>query len=248
MKICKRCAHCNADEAKFCVKCGERLVEQQMSEPQILIETLQCAKCGYKNKIGVKFCGNCGNEFVSDEKNNMNKKNKNYRWIILLFIMIISAIVAVFNWEEIEDIFEKEYYFNAVMHHSQDVDMHGDTITIAIDTNADWLNKDNIVINIIRGALGNNIEWQRTDGSYTEYLEGHKYAFAPVAEVKFIDDRHVEVTIDKNRGYNRKFRIVVGTSDWGKSSDEIRGHPPVYKTVGFDLYQKGYEGTYRISK
>ena len=91
MKICKRCAHCNADEAKFCVKCGERLVEQQMSEPQILIETLQCAKCGYNNKKGVKFCGNCGSSLAQDSK----KIKRFFGWLLGLFGIVV--LVSVFS-------------------------------------------------------------------------------------------------------------------------------------------------------
>lgn len=241
MKICKKCAHCNADEAKFCVKCGERLAEQQMPEPQIEIETLQCVKCGYNNKKGVKFCGNCGNEFKYGKD---LKKTKKKRWRKILIAIFVILLICVGQTLWSDGYFEKDYYINAEMNHSAEIDMYGDTISISIDTNADWLNKDNIEI-LVGKKFTNN--WQTSTGNYID-LQGHKYAFDPVSKVRFVDDRHVEVTIDKNRGYNRTFRIVVRDSGWNKNRDEKGGRPHVSGQPFFDLYQKGYEGTYSISK
>ncbi len=52
----KKCPKCNADvplEAKFCLSCGEKL-----------IETMNCPKCNAELPKGAKFCSGCGEKLV----------------------------------------------------------------------------------------------------------------------------------------------------------------------------------------
>lgn len=47
--ICPKCGEHNEEDAKFCDKCGTKLVNV-------------CPNCGTENKADAKFCSNCGKE------------------------------------------------------------------------------------------------------------------------------------------------------------------------------------------
>ena len=46
---CRKCEHENLKTAKFCVKCGEKLLAPGV-----------CEKCGHGNRAAAKFCVKCG--------------------------------------------------------------------------------------------------------------------------------------------------------------------------------------------
>ncbi len=56
--LCPRCRFNNANDATYCIQCGQPLVTQS--------EYFYCPRCGFQNPYGSNFCGNCGDELRYD--------------------------------------------------------------------------------------------------------------------------------------------------------------------------------------
>lgn len=166
MKYCSQCGHANEDDALFCVKDGCKLGEpidgSQEDKPKKQI----CAKCGFENNEGVKFCGTCGNM--------LKKKKKHYyvRFIHIVLVILIFVAIGYILKEGGRKFINKpdSYYLELVSNHSFHISSEGGTIMFKINTNADWLTKDDFKISI-SGAIGN---------------------------VTFIDDRNFMVKLGRN--------------------------------------------------
>lgn len=61
------CGHENAVDAKFCVSCGARLIE----------EKIICGKCKHENPKNSKFCSQCGNNIVDKTCDKCGSANSN---------------------------------------------------------------------------------------------------------------------------------------------------------------------------
>jgi len=55
-RVCRQCGNMNPVEARFCGKCGEKLI---IESPQ----TKSCLQCNTVNEINAKFCISCGTPF-----------------------------------------------------------------------------------------------------------------------------------------------------------------------------------------
>ena len=244
MKYCTQCGHANEDDALFCEKDGCRLdktVEDIQSKD---IKTQVCEKCGFENGIDMKFCGKCGSAFDKNKR----KKDKNGGTPIVTvfsipFVVIVCLCVVAYSydkdfsdWSEfLQGSSKKETYLNVTCHHSEEIDIDGETISFRIDTNADWFNIKNIDISVFNtcGAC-----LSRSDSKVyylgEESLDNKNFAKKPIFDVEFIDERSFRITINRNRGYNRCFRIEVR---------DPQGR--VYSWYSRGFYQDGYKGIER---
>jgi len=160
-----------------------------------------------------------------------------------LFVIIVGLCIAANTYDKdfselfddfIELFEEEKEYMNVSMHHSPEIDMDGETISFSIDTNAEWLEIENLEFEVIgRGITA----WEAENGNY--YSEYHyqyqydwnrDYAIHPIANVDFWGNRDFKVTINKNRGYNRRFVLIVRDPEVRVSRWEVY------------IYQKGYKG------
>lgn len=68
MKICKNCEHQNISEAKYCVRCGNLLLEQntlaKQDREKKSIHYKVCSNCTSINHVHARFCRRCGTEFT----------------------------------------------------------------------------------------------------------------------------------------------------------------------------------------
>ena len=90
-RICKSCGNSNPVEARFCSKCGDKLL---IESPQVKIcqkcntsndvtskycidcgaalENFICSQCNTENPSTAKFCKNCGNKITIIESSSTN--------------------------------------------------------------------------------------------------------------------------------------------------------------------------------
>ena len=141
MKYCSQCGHANEDDALFCVKDGCRLEETLKDSQENKYECQVCEKCGFENAIDMKFCGKCGSVLGEDVKSRKKRNSKShfkFVWVVLLTIGLgLFGASLLYDdgvselLDDIEGLFEKEYYFNVNMHHSSEIDMDGETINFS---------------------------------------------------------------------------------------------------------------------
>lgn len=230
MKYCTQCGQENPDDAIYCIRDGSYLGDSVNDNQEDVPAKLVCKKCGFENSSEAKFCGGCGevlNEKSTEENDDSSRKVIGF---ILFFIgsLLISFLYYVYKNNEDTS---KNYYMNVNMHHSSEIDMDGETINLSINTNAEWLEIENLEFGVTRTST----YWESERGDYDNefgypYEWNRDYAIHPIANVEFLGNRSFKVTISKNSGYNRRFRFWVRDPEYRVSS------------WGVDIYQKGYKG------
>lgn len=248
MKICSQCGQVNDDDARFCVRDGWELPDSvdetsQEDKPNSKV----CEKCGFQNNSESKFCGGCGKPLAESAKK--KEKRENIPGLVnlfsFLFVIIVGLCIAANTYDKdfselfddfIELFEEEKEYMNVSMHHSPEIDMDGETISFSIDTNAEWLEIENLEFRVVGRGI---TTWEAENGNYySEYDINRDHYFDwnrdflihPIANVEFLGNRDFKVTINKNRGYNRQFVLVVKDPEVRVSKWEVR------------IYQKGYKG------
>ena len=64
-----KCPHCDkqiSDDSKFCMFCGEEIVEEEPEEKEESV-SVKCEKCGAEVRKEAKFCPVCGNKLVEEK-------------------------------------------------------------------------------------------------------------------------------------------------------------------------------------
>ncbi len=141
MKICKYCGHENEDDVLFCVIDGSKLDDsvndsQENKQPKIV-----CKKCGFENSFEAKFCGGCGKVLI-------RKRNISFvRSMQIIFLTSIFIAIGIYIFKGPNQINKpEEYYIELIPNHSFDISSEGETIMFSINTNAEWLTKDDFKI------------------------------------------------------------------------------------------------------
>ncbi|MCZ7616379.1 MAG: zinc ribbon domain-containing protein [Ignavibacteriaceae bacterium] len=70
--ICNTCGVNNKEENKFCINCGEELVETESTSGN------NCPNCGAENNEDNKFCISCGHQLSqsTEQRENFTVQNK----------------------------------------------------------------------------------------------------------------------------------------------------------------------------
>ncbi|MBO5138191.1 MAG: zinc ribbon domain-containing protein [Bacilli bacterium] len=94
---CINCGFNNSDSSKFCASCGLKL-EKPEYNPNT--NTFKCS-CGVDVLEGSKFCPRCGTKFnvvnlQPDNKKSNNKREQDFLYLILAFIIPIFGICYFF--------------------------------------------------------------------------------------------------------------------------------------------------------
>jgi len=149
MKYCSQCGHANEDDALFCVKDGCKLGEPIDGSQEDKSKKQICTKCGFENNEDVKFCGKCGNVLKK-------KKKRFFVRIVQIVLMVLIFIVIGYALKNGVKLINKQesYYLELVSNHSYNISSEGGTIMFKINTNADWLTKDDFIIRIYGRAVG----------------------------------------------------------------------------------------------
>ncbi len=149
MKYCSQCGHANEDDALFCVKDGCKLGEPIDGSQEDKSKKQICTKCGFENNEDVKFCGKCGNVLKK-------KKKRFFVRIVQIVLMVLIFIVIGYALKNGVKLINKQesYYLELVSNHSYNISSEGGTIMFKINTNADWLTKDDFIIGIYGRAVG----------------------------------------------------------------------------------------------
>lgn len=142
MKICKYCGHENEDDAIYCIRDGSYLGDSVNDNQENKQTKLVCKKCGFENSSEVKFCGGCGK--VLKGKRNISFVSSIQ--IILLISIYIAIGIYIFKYGPNQKNKPEEYYIELVSNHSYDISSVGETIMFSINTNAEWLTKDDFSI------------------------------------------------------------------------------------------------------
>ena len=84
-KLCQRCRTQNAQDAKYCTQCGDRLSREQ------------CPHCGKQNVQAAQFCTNCGNPLPRQQPAAMYARYGPHAEKIKISLqMIVGVILTAF--------------------------------------------------------------------------------------------------------------------------------------------------------
>lgn len=142
MKYCSQCGQENPDDAIYCIRDGSYLGESVNDNQENKQAKLVCKNCGFENSSKAKFCGGCG-EVLKGKRNISFVRSMQ---IILLILIIITIGIYIFINRPNQINKPEEYYIELVSNHSFDISSEGETIMFSINTNAEWLTKDDFSI------------------------------------------------------------------------------------------------------
>lgn len=199
MKNCKKCAHSNDDEVKFCVMCGEKFEIHSATNQVANSGIKECTKCGYLNDADMKFCVTCGNPLIKKEisvpqiqkpkppiekpiKTEIQKRptqqeivgaepTKSEKQRKGLHPLFYIALLAPIVLGILWSLVQGilEKECDIV---SDNLICHefGGKISYVVRTDVDWLKQDMIEVNV----HDSHVEWQHNDGKYYSNYDGVK--------------------------------------------------------------------------
>lgn len=160
--VCTKCGYDIGSNKKFCIRCGENVIESQVDA------YIFCEKCGQKNTKKSGYCNSCGTPIASQSVSSHNKQEyrssqvltkaapPTYAGVFSTCIGTVLAIAGIMGFNYFRDFLRNPFRLHFVFGGC------GQTIFGRVCTACDamtsvfWMSSIALIIGVILGVFGIN--------------------------------------------------------------------------------------------